>query len=140
MHQHMRLYSVRCFSALHPPTQLPILMPTRTSPCPHPHPSTTNPQPRHERDYVCMYVFIIIRFCIQCCPSPTVSGFWLTRGNAFRKRYVRVATRSSNLALATTMDMLGFTLVDVYVCMYVNMNVFLDYICISFSYVVKDCH
>ena len=113
------------------------------------------PQPRHERDYVCMYVFIIIRFCIQCCPSPAVSGFWLARGNAFRKRYVRVATRSSNLALiflATTMDMLGFTLVDVYawtyVCMYVNMNVFLDvymYVCISFSllarsYVVKDCH
>lgn len=84
----------------------------------------------------------------------TVSwGYWLRAGSRhlFESGLQPVACNSWRW-ITTTMDMLGFTLVDVYawtyVWMYVNMNVFLDvymYVCISFSllarsYVVKDCH
>ena len=104
-------------------------MPTRTSPYPPPDPSTSLP-PASALTRLC----IIIQFGIQYCPSPAVSGFWLTRGNVFRKRYARVATRSSNLdliVLATSMDMLGFTQVDMHVCIYESI-----YRCIYFISIV----
>ena len=79
-------------------------------------------------------------FCVQTYNSKPTASVQARVWGSYSSYVVSYQSDigESSCVLATSMDMIGFTLVDMYLCMYVFIYGCLHFISIVFSIVVQD--